>query len=58
MQSKEDFIKLLSDSLSEESKRSWQSFLYNIHQVRLLGDVSTEDALKVIAGGSRWNGSE
>ena len=30
---------------------------YNVDQVRLLGDVSMEDALKVIAGGSRWTGS-
>ena len=57
MQRKEEFIKLLSDGLSEESTRLWHSFFYNIDQVRLLRDVSTEDALKDIDGGSRWTGS-
>ena len=56
MQSKK-IIKLSSDGLSEESTRSWQSFWYNIYRVLLLGDVSTEDPLKVISGGLRWTGS-
>jgi hypothetical protein len=57
MQSKEEFLKTLGDGVSEDSHKAWQAFLYNIEQVRLLGDVSTENALLVIAGGSKWNGS-
>ena len=58
MQSPQEFIHLLSDGVSEASQQAWKSFLYNVEQVRLLGDaVSQEAALALIGGGAKWSGS-
>ena len=58
MQRTQDFIQPLSDRVNEASKIAWKDFLYNVNNVRLLGDaISTNSALALIEGGAKWSGS-
>ena len=49
------FNKLVDENAQDFSKY-WAAFLFNIDQVRALGNLEADKAKAVLAAGSKWQG--